>query len=426
MSDNTMNFFSSIPLIVLAAVFFLIAVRQVGRFRFQIWSTMLIGAVIVILHGDVPASKIGSAINVDVMLFLFGMFVVGQALDQSGYLYHLSHRLFTRAQTLNHLILLILFVIGGLAALLMNDTLAIICTPLMLFLARQNNIDPKLLLITLAFAVTTGSVASPIGSPHNLLIAVNTPVHQPFLTFLAYLGVPTIINILITYLVLKYYFRSQFNGNVIRNNHQKISDPPLANLTQISIWVIVGMIILKILAPVLHSSLDFSLTFIAITASLPILIFSPKRYEVLKRIDWKTLVFFASMFVLMDSVWRTGFFQQVLTSVSFDPKSIPMILTASTLISQLVSNVPFVALYLPMIANGHHAPIAAMALSAGSTIAGNLFILGAASNVIIIQNAENHGETITFWEFARIGLPLTILQLFIYWLWLTILQILFI
>jgi Na+/H+ antiporter NhaD/arsenite permease-like protein len=61
-----------------------------------------------------------------------------------------------------------------------------------------------------------------------------------------------------------------------------------------------------------------------------------------------------------------------------------------------------------------------MALAAGSTIAGNLTILGAASNVIIIQNAEKQGETLTFWEFARVGLPLTILQVAVYWAWLSV------
>jgi Na+/H+ antiporter NhaD/arsenite permease-like protein len=61
-----------------------------------------------------------------------------------------------------------------------------------------------------------------------------------------------------------------------------------------------------------------------------------------------------------------------------------------------------------------------MALAAGSTIAGNLSILGAASNVIIIQNAETKsGQTLTFWEFVKIGLPLTILCAFVYWLFLS-------
>jgi Na+/H+ antiporter NhaD/arsenite permease-like protein len=62
-----------------------------------------------------------------------------------------------------------------------------------------------------------------------------------------------------------------------------------------------------------------------------------------------------------------------------------------------------------------------MALAAGSTVAGNLFILGAASNVIIIQNAEKKfGETITFLDFAKIGIILTTINLLVYWLFLAV------
>jgi Na+/H+ antiporter NhaD/arsenite permease-like protein len=96
--------------------------------------------------------------------------------------------------------------------------------------------------------------------------------------------------------------------------------------------------------------------------------------------------------------------------------SVPAILVISVLLSQLISNVPFVALCLPLMVNPSVQEL--MALAAGSTIAGNLFILGAASNVIIIQNAERSGETLTFLEFARVGVPLTALNIIVYWLFL--------
>jgi len=54
-------------------------------------------------------------------------------------------------------------------------------------------------------------------------------------------------------------------------------------------------------------------------------------------------------------------------------------------------------------------------LAAGSTVAGNFLILGAASNVIIVQNAEKRGETLTFWEFARVGILLTLINTAVYW-----------
>jgi Na+/H+ antiporter NhaD/arsenite permease-like protein len=95
-----------------------------------------------------------------------------------------------------------------------------------------------------------------------------------------------------------------------------------------------------------------------------------------------------------------------------------MILGLSVVISQFVSNVPFVALFQPMIMQPGGTPAQLMALAAGSTIAGNLTILGAASNIIIIQNAEKQGETLTFWEFARVGVPLTVIQVAVYWVFL--------
>jgi Na+/H+ antiporter NhaD/arsenite permease-like protein len=97
-----------------------------------------------------------------------------------------------------------------------------------------------------------------------------------------------------------------------------------------------------------------------------------------------------------------------------------MILATSVVISQFVSNVPFVALFQPMILQVGGSTVQLMALAAGSTIAGNLTILGAASNVIIIQNAEKQGETLTFWEFAKVGLPLTVIQVAVYWAFLSL------
>ena len=96
--------------------------------------------------------------------------------------------------------------------------------------------------------------------------------------------------------------------------------------------------------------------------------------------------------------------------------SIPVILALSVFLSQIISNVPFVALFQPLLHNPSAQDL--MALAAGSTIAGNLFILGAASNVIIIQNAEKSGETLTFLDFARVGVPLTALNVSVYWIFL--------
>jgi len=410
-----------ISILVLIGVFVLIAVRQVGRVRFQIWQVMLLGAIAVLVTGLISPLRALYAINADVMLFLFGMFVVGEAMHESGYLAHLSWRLFGRARSVDHLILMVLFGMGILSALLMNDTLAIIGTPVVLLLARKNGVPGKIMLLSLAFAVTIGSAMSPIGNPQNLLVAINGNLTSPFVTFLRYLLVPTMINLFLAYLLLRLFYRSHFRNRLQSNLPEQIKDEQLAKLSQISLVLLVLLILTKIIMVLLGAKIDFKLTYIALASAFPILLLSRKRFSIVKRIDWYTLIFFAAMFVLMRSVWDSGFFQTMLGASHLTLTSTGVILGVSVLLSQLISNVPFVALYLPLLLQLGASTKEMMALAAGSTIAGNFSILGAASNVIIIQNAEkNCGETLTFVDFVRIGIPLTAINVAIYWLFLDV------
>jgi Na+/H+ antiporter NhaD/arsenite permease-like protein len=341
-------------------------------------------------------------------------------MEDSGYLGHLAYRFFGKARTLNSLVLLILFGMGLLSALLLNDTLAIIGTPVVLALASKANTQPKILLLSLAFAVTIGSVMSPIGNPQNLLIAIHGNVANPFVTFLKYLMLPTLINLGIAYGLLRLYYRKHFHDKPSVPSVAPLKDARLAGLARISLIILVVLVLVKILLVAVAPGIDFKLTYIGLAAALPIFVFIPRRPGILKRLDWFTLIFFASMFVLMQSVWDSDYFQRAIESTNVNLNSPAMILGVSVLLSQLLSNVPLVALYLPVLLQAGAMTTGMMALAAGSTIAGNLTILGAASNIIIIQNAEKRGATLTFLEFVKIGVPLTILNVAVYWLFLLI------
>lgn len=411
-----------IPIIVLGIVFTLIAVRQISNVRLQIWQIMLFGAISVLITCQITILAALKSINPDVMLFLFGMFVVGQALEESGYLSHLTYKLFKRAKTIDSLLLFILFGMGIASAFLMNDTLAIVGTPVVLLLARKYDIHPRILLLTLAFAVTIGSTMSPIGNPQNLLIAINGNITNPFITFFKFLLIPTIINLFLCYFLLKLFYKNDFNKKSLSHSQEPIKNHSLAILSKISLILIILLVLAKIITVFLGMQIDFRLTYIALISAMPILLFSSERFNIIKKVDWHTLIFFAAMFILMESVWQSGFFQSIFTSIKLDITSIFTILVISVLLSQLISNVPLVALYLPMLIHAGASTKELIALAIGSTIAGNLFILGAASNVIIIQNAEKRsGETLTFLEFAKIGFPLTIVNVIVYWFFLVVL-----
>lgn len=402
-------------IIVLILVFILIAIRKIGNIRLELYQVMVIGAVLVLLSGSISIKNAILAIDLDVILFLFGMFIIGAAMEESGLIELLSTRAINRLKSVDGIILTILLLSGLSSALLLNDTIAVIGVPLIISISEKNNISLKLLTMALAIGVTTGSVLSPIGNPQNLLIAVRSGMSNPFVTFLRYLFFPTLISMLIAYFVLRIYFRKEFKIPIKEIKIAGIKDQKLARLCNFSLGIVIGMITLKSILFLTPLHINIRLTFISIGAAIPILFFSNKRFKIISKTDYKTLIFFAAMFILMQSVWDSGFIQKILEDLRRDITDLKTIIIISVLLSQVLSNVPLVALILPLLLIKNPSERLLCALAAGSTIAGNMLLLGAASNIIIVQNLEQRRkEAITFLEFAKIGIPLTILQTAIY------------
>jgi Na+/H+ antiporter NhaD/arsenite permease-like protein len=402
-------------IIVIILIFILIAVRKIGRFKLELYQIMLLGAVLVLISGSISIKDAILSIDLDVILFLFGMFIIGSSMEESGLIELLSYRALRRFKNVDLLIIALLLLSGFSSALLLNDTIAVIGVPLILSISRRNNISLKLLTMTLAVGVTTGSVLSPIGNPQNLLIAVKSEMENPFVVFLRYLFFPTVISMLASYLVLRILFSREFRKKITRIEAISLKDPPLARLCNISIGIVIALITIKSLLFLTPLHINLRLTFISIGAAIPILMFSPKRTIILKRTDYKTLVFFASMFVVMQAVWNSGFIQTIIYRGGFNLLNKNTIIIISVVLSQILSNVPLVALILPVILIKEPSYSLLCALAAGSTIAGNLLLLGAASNIIIVQNLEQRKvEAISFLEFAKIGIPLTTIQVIIY------------
>ncbi len=410
-----------ISLFILGSVILLIVFRRIGSIRLKIWQIMGVGALAVLLTRQITIVDAVASIDLDVILFLFGVFIIGQSLDESGLLARISDNIFKKARSVDALVFSVIFVMGISSAILMNDTVAIIGTPVVLLLSRNNKISPKLMLLSLAFSITIGSVMSPIGNPQNLLVALEGSMENPFLEFLTRLLAPTILNLLITFIVLRTAFRKEFGRRIISQEIQRTTDERLALLSGISVVIMLSLIFLKVFLVFISPEIEFRLTYIALVSMLPVLIFHKRRFKILRSIDWQTLLFFASMFILMESVWNTGVVQDIIQETTFYPGSLPLIFAVSIFGSQLISNVPLVALSLPILIEAGASNSSLIALAAGSTIAGNLTLIGAASNVIIVENAEKRtGDTLTFLEFLKIGAPLTVLNFMVYWIFLAL------
>jgi Na+/H+ antiporter NhaD/arsenite permease-like protein len=174
---------------------------------------------------------------------------------------------------------------------------------------------------------------------------------------------------------------------------------------------------LIILSSVFNNLIPFCV--LSIIACLPIVLFSENRVKILKNIDWGTIIFFISLFILIASVWDSGILQQLVNKSGNSLLNLPILMSVSVLVSQFISNVPLVALYLPIL-HTHNANLNLyLSLAASSTIAGNLCLMGAASNIIVLNRLEkSNGFKLKTGYFFLIGAPLVLINLLVYYFFL--------
>lgn len=406
----------TISLVVSCLIFFLIAIRQWLPSGVRIWHIMTAGAVTLLLLGEITPREAAVAIDWNVIAYLFGVFAIGAALYQSG----ISHAIGDRIAGLHspEIALAVLIAATALcAAVLTNDAAAVIGTPIVLMLARALRLSPAPLLIALCATVTVGSMLSPVGNPQNILIATDGRMTNPLATFAWWLIVPTIVSLAFVYVWSRYLITSP--SAPLELHTSELPDPA----KEARSWpAYVGLAVLVLLIgadAILRStgqgtSLPFGV--VSLIACAPVFVFGNHRLQTFKEVDWPTLIFFVAMFVVTGSLLKSGSLQAILGPMQSRLGELPVVAGVSFWASQLFSNVPVVDMYLKLLP-GRETPTLMM-LAGISTLAGNLFIISAASNVIVVQQAERFGASpFTFWQFTRAALPITIVSVTVTYVW---------
>ena len=382
---------------IFVTVYLLIALRNLRWFKIPIWTIMLTGAVAMILSGVIPLQTAYSAINLDVIFFLLGMFSIVAAMELSGLLEYLTARMIRLSKTPQRALAMVLFGMGLLSAFLVNDTLALTATPIMLGLSKQMRIRPSVLLIILYFLVP-----------------------------------PTIIGLLVTFLILKFYYRKDLAESA--ESFGSIPLPPVRDgrLARLSAWaggiVVVGFFSVGI-ARLFGVQGNLNLGTVSLLGATIVYLLSGRRREILASVDWGIVIFFMSLFIVVQGFWDSNALQSLLLylpalNTSEIVVSLGIIILISLIFSQLLSNVPFVAVYIRVMQSAGFTGSnvkAWVALAGASTLAGGLSLLGAASNVIILEAAEVRGSGFSSLEFSKIGLLVTIPNILILYLFLRIL-----
>jgi len=294
------------------------------------------------------------------------------------------------------------------------------------------------LLITLAFAVTIGSAMTPIGNPQNFLIAVESGMRAPMLEFLRYLALPTLANYIVTYYILRLYFRRGNGKSIIINNknsnddnithahaHTNKVDYRLSRISKVIAGLMLLMFFIVSITEALGYDMHINMSHVAVIGALAVIaLANGNRIRILRNVNYGIIILFIAMFVFMHGLEKVGVISIISSTMQLNTDSILSIVSASVILSQFMSNVPFVAFYTKVMhVNGFDGSDIKewVALAGASTLAGNLTLLGAASNLIILEAAAKSRYTFTFLEFFKIGSIVTCANIAILLLFLTIL-----
>ena len=256
---------------------------------------------------------------------------------------------------------------------------------------------------------------SPVGNPQNILIVAAGDFGNPVAEFLRWLAVPTLLSLLFACLWYRYCLHREVkvegDGLCLPEPTSQHAWPSLLATGLLTVLVIADSVLQKRIPEV-----DIPLGLISIFAALPIFIFSRRRIAIFREVDWHTLVFFVAMFVVTGAVLQSGALQNLLGSWQSRLDQPLVLAKVSFWASQLFSNVPVVQIYLHLLHSADHATL--MLLAGISTLAGNLFIISAASNVIVVQQTEKlAARPFQFWEFTRYVLPVTVVSILLCYLW---------
>jgi Na+/H+ antiporter NhaD/arsenite permease-like protein len=408
----------------LIALIILPLVARTRLLRIPIWSFMAFASFISVLTGLVSWDELGVIIDLNVILFLIGMFSIVGLAESSGLLEYISYAFISRFRSRYGLILGSSILHGLLAAFTVNDTVALMGPSIAYTVSRVAGIPLSFSFILLAFSLTIGSVMTPIGNPQNMLISINSGLQAPFPVFMYYLTIPTMINLVLTPLVLIKIYG-------IRDESVVLTSIPSEHLKsrRDAMLALIGLVV-AVIALVLNDFLAlYGLPHISGKGFIPfiiaagIYIFTTSPRDSLLKVDWGTIMFFITMFITTEGIWRSGIIQPVLDFFSMGScgsnLSVVSITLSSLLISQVLSNVPFVNLYIGYLktvgCTGSNIP-EWLTLASMSTIAGNLMPLGAASNIIIMEYLESkYRTTLSFKEFVKAGALVTLINTLIYY-----------
>jgi Na+/H+ antiporter NhaD/arsenite permease-like protein len=326
---------------------------------------------------------------------------------------YLTHAAFFRAagywavrlaKTPRMLLVAVAVVSAALSAFLVNDTVCLMLTPLVLAVTDDAKLPPTPYLLGVCMASNAGSAATFTGNPQNMLIQGAS--HLPYASFAAYMVVPALLSTAAVVGVLLYAFRVQLSS-------VRFAPHPPAPPIDRPLLALCGLTLLGVVTA-FFAGLPMSWS--ALGGAAVVMTFSGKKpRDMIEKVDFVLLLFFASLFVVVYGVNKEGWVDRMHALLqpllSGSPGRETFGFAALTVVaSNLFSNVPYVMLARQWVPQMQSPVMGWHVLALASTLAGNLTLIGSVANLIVFETARDRVR-ITFWQYLKVGAPVTALSL---------------
>lgn len=410
-----LNTMQTAALIIFIITYIGIIFTRLPKMNIDRPSAAFFGAVAMILFGVITFDEAIKAIDFNTIALLLGMMIIVATLELDGFFGWIATRTLAVADTPFKLLVVLTFTTGIASAFLVNDAVVLLFTPVIIGICRSLKLNPIPFLIAEILSSNIGSAMTITGNPQNMLIGINSGISYGY--FLLYLFPVSILGMVVIVHFVKWYYPSVITAR-FPEKEQK-TKPDIAAIVNESTYnyhsmrFSVPIFVLVIILFFMSRPLNLSIPLIAlIGASLILLLGRIKPSKVIRQVDWVLLLFFASLFVVVHAVEKAGLMTELLSRVNLTENGAGLagIHLVSLLMSQLVSNVPFTVVMLPLMKTAN-SDMLWLALASASTLAGNATIIGAMANLIVIETAESKGIKIRFMEFLRIGMAVTLISM---------------
>ncbi len=387
---------------IFAFTYLLISGRRLKILPLNRPAAALLGSVLMVGFGVLTPEQAYRSVDYDTLVLLLGMMLISAYLFLAGFFDWAADWILRRARSPRALLLYLVVVSGGLSALLVNDTVCLMMTPLVVAVMVRGRLPLPPYLLALAMSANLGSVATLVGNPQNMIIGHLSRIS--FLRFSASLLPVAVAGLALEYAILRVGFRKVLSQAAI---HRPENQPRALDRR---LLVLASVVLVLVFAGFI-AGLNLAWTALAGGALLMVLA-RRDTHEVLKLVDWHLLVFFASLFIIVEGLGGTGMPDQIYRKVSalFGASRASQAWNFawfSALGSNVFSNVPFVLVAGKWIANFVHPELMWKVMALATTLAGNLTILGSVANIIVVESARKHVE-VGFWDYARYGIPVTL------------------